>query len=289
MTHIWEPHHGQQLKALREAAGLEVITLARQNNLSVSQVEQLEEGGDSSFYTADIKFNSGRKLLRALGAELDVPDHTPEPMQPLAQPVQPPLPIQHPARVRPQWNVAWHKLDLVVLMLLLLALLHYSFEPLSLDRLFSQSRATVHGRAPGQVDTAQSAQSASDTTLSVAPTAVPAVPDVLHHSAALVVTGSANTACPANGKEVVVSAPQASKPGNYVYVVAQAAAVVCVSDAHQKSNLLQLKPGTSQSVYGQAPFRISSADLRAVRLFYQGHAVVVPDEHFVNLVLNEKK
>lgn len=289
MTNTWQPHHGQQLKALREAAGLEITTLARQNNLSVSQIQQLEEGGDSSFYTADIKFNSGRKLLRALGVALDVPDHPPEPMQPLAQPVELPLPSQKPATARIQWNWPWHKLDLVVLVVLLLALIHYSFESLSLDRLFSLSRANVHGRESDQAGLAQSAQPASDTTLSVAPTTVAAVPDVTRHSAATVVTGGANSACPADGKEVAISAPQASKPGNYVHVVAQTSAVVCVSDAHQKSNLLQLKPGASQSVYGQAPFRISSADLRAVRLFYQGHAVVVPDEHFVNLVLNEKK
>ena len=289
MTNTWQPHHGQQLKALREAAGLEITTLARQNNLSVSQIQQLEEGGDSSFYTSDIKFNSGRKLLRALGADLDVPDHTPEHMQPLAQPVQVPLPIQKPATAAIQWNWPWHKLDLPVLVVLLLTLIHYSFEPLSLDSLLWLSRSNVHARAPGQVDPAQSGQSVTDTTIAVAPTSVAAVPDVPHHSATTVVTGGANPACPTNGKEVAISAPQASKPGNYVHVVAQTSAVVCVSDAHQKSNLLQLKPGTSQSVYGQAPFRISSADLRAVRLFYQGHAVLLPDEHFVNLVLNEKK
>lgn len=289
MTHLWESHHGRQLKALREAAGLEITTLARQNNLSVSQVEQLEEGGDSSFYTQDIKFNSGRKLLRALGAELDVAAHSAEPMGTSVQPVEESLLIQKTEGASFPRHRSWQKLDLAVLMVLLLALIHYSVEPLSLDRLLAPSRSTVHGRAAVQLDSTQSAPSASDKTEPTTPAPVPAVLDVPGHSTMPGVTGGVAPDCPAQGKEVTTSPAQASKPGNYVHVVAQTFAVVCVSDAQQKSKLLQLKPGASQSVYGQAPFRISSADLGAVRLFYQGHAVVVPDEHFVNLVLNEKK
>ena len=265
MTHTWAPHHGQQLKALREAAGLEIITLAREHTLSVSQIQQLEEGGDSSFYSAEIKFNSGRKLLRALGGELEVMIDNVESASPVPEPLQTPIPtptqFNRLTRDVPPLNV----MKWMVGLLLLSAVVHTFF--------------VLHNAPQPQPFVERASAQPAPTSASA-----PVLPVVASASVA-----SGEAACPAQGKELAVTAPQPSKPGNYVHVVAHASAVVCISDAQQKSNLLMLKPGTSQSVYGHAPFRISSADLRAVRLFYQGHAVVVPDEDFVNLVLNEKK
>ena len=272
MTQSWEPHQGRQLKNLREAAGLEIITLARQCNLSVSQIQQLEDGGDSSFYTPEIKFNSGKKLLRFLGSAQDSPPPPPELTRPFFEAVQMSLPSQNPATDRITWD--WHKLDLFVLILLLLALIHFSFDPLSFERTSPRTQ-----RAASAVDPALPAK-----TSLAAPVPVQPLTSVLP-----AVVTSAGPSCPVDGKEVAITPNQASKPGNYVHVEAQASAVVCVRDASQKSTVLMLKPGASQSVYGQAPFHISSADLRVVRLFYQGHPVTLPNEHFVHLVLTEKR
>jgi len=54
------------LKTLREAAGLDVAQLAAMANLSAGQVRQLEEGGDSHFYSPQIKAQSMRRVLRLL-------------------------------------------------------------------------------------------------------------------------------------------------------------------------------------------------------------------------------
>ena len=67
---IWSPEHGQQLKQLREAAGLSVAELATQHALSKGHVAQLEDGGNSAFYTAEIKFTVGRKLMRGFGHDI---------------------------------------------------------------------------------------------------------------------------------------------------------------------------------------------------------------------------
>ena len=67
---VWLTADGALLKTLREEAGLEVITLARLHSLSSSQVKQLEEGGDSSFYSPSIKLATGRKLLMHFGADV---------------------------------------------------------------------------------------------------------------------------------------------------------------------------------------------------------------------------
>jgi transcriptional regulator with XRE-family HTH domain len=65
----WLPEHGEQLKSLRTAAGIDISTLASNHALSKMQIKQLEEGGESAFYTPEIKFTIGRKLIRSFGVE----------------------------------------------------------------------------------------------------------------------------------------------------------------------------------------------------------------------------
>ncbi len=66
----WLPEHADQLKRLRLAAGVEITTLAKKHSISSSQVRQLEESGDSTFYSPEIKYTVGRKLIRSLGEEI---------------------------------------------------------------------------------------------------------------------------------------------------------------------------------------------------------------------------
>ncbi len=82
----WSTEHSKLLQDLRQKAGLDMATLARRHMVSTTQVKQLEEGGDSAFYSDGIKFLTGKKLLLALGHALMVPvDEAP---QPLAPPVE---------------------------------------------------------------------------------------------------------------------------------------------------------------------------------------------------------
>jgi len=67
---IWSQEHGALLKKLRENARVDVSSLAHRNTVSKSQVIQLEDGGDSSFYNPDIKYSTGKKLLKFLGHDL---------------------------------------------------------------------------------------------------------------------------------------------------------------------------------------------------------------------------
>lgn len=62
----WTHKHGVLLESLRTLAGMDRSALARRTMLSVLQVEQLEQGGDSGFYNAEIKFATGKKLLQFL-------------------------------------------------------------------------------------------------------------------------------------------------------------------------------------------------------------------------------
>ena len=60
----WLPEHAEQLKRLRLAAGVEITTLAKKHSLSSSQVHQLEESGDSAFYSPEIKRSGSAYLNR---------------------------------------------------------------------------------------------------------------------------------------------------------------------------------------------------------------------------------
>jgi len=56
---VWLPVDGAMLKKLREDSGIEQSTLAKIYAVSNSHVKQLEEGGESSFYTPAIKQQQG--------------------------------------------------------------------------------------------------------------------------------------------------------------------------------------------------------------------------------------
>jgi transcriptional regulator with XRE-family HTH domain len=60
---------GSKIKDAREKAGLTQEELAKQACLSMRQLEQIESGGDSYFYSAAIKLASAKKVARILGIE----------------------------------------------------------------------------------------------------------------------------------------------------------------------------------------------------------------------------
>ena len=71
---IWTPEHGQQLKQLREAAGLSVAELATQHALSKGHVVQLEDGGQQRF------LHGGNQIHRGPQADARLwPRHCPTP------------------------------------------------------------------------------------------------------------------------------------------------------------------------------------------------------------------
>jgi transcriptional regulator with XRE-family HTH domain len=69
---VWLPEDAALLKELREAAQIDISVLAGVYLLSKTQINQLEEGGDSSFYSSAIKLATGRKLLMHFGVD-DLP------------------------------------------------------------------------------------------------------------------------------------------------------------------------------------------------------------------------
>ena len=62
---------GDKLKDAREKAGLSVEALAMKASLSFKQLEEIEIGGNSFFYTAEIKLIVAKKIGKMLGLNED--------------------------------------------------------------------------------------------------------------------------------------------------------------------------------------------------------------------------
>lgn len=63
---LWTDEEALLLKQLREALGLDTMALAVQNAMSNDQIQQLENGGHTSFYSQAIKAQTGRRLIQKL-------------------------------------------------------------------------------------------------------------------------------------------------------------------------------------------------------------------------------
>lgn len=98
MQRIWLQSDGEKLRTLRESTGLNPVELARSVTLTPAHIRQLEEGGDSMFYSPAIKLNVGRRLLKKLGSDLDdIAIAAPEPEVQVCAPsaaVPPPIRIE---------------------------------------------------------------------------------------------------------------------------------------------------------------------------------------------------
>ncbi len=77
MNETWEPwseEEAAELQKLRLQAHMDSARFAIENTISHAQLLQLENGGDSLFYSPAIKAHVGRKLIKKLQAQSDVSD-----------------------------------------------------------------------------------------------------------------------------------------------------------------------------------------------------------------------
>jgi hypothetical protein len=82
-----------------------------------------------------------------------------------------------------------------------------------------------------------------------------------------------------------VSATRATKDGNYVYLVATKELVACIKDANNIQTTVLLKPSQAHNFTGNAPFKINSAELNSLNIFYQGSKIQLPKQDITEIVL----
>ena len=143
---VWLPVDGALLKKLREDAGVEVTTLARLHSLSSSQIKQLENGGDSSFYTPSIKLATGRKLLMHFGADIQPLEKVPDPDR--AQELETPAKAVHVTQatdVQLEKKNSLLSLQIVGAVVVLISLIYWDF---FYSAAVSEKEPVVEGKQP---------------------------------------------------------------------------------------------------------------------------------------------
>ena len=278
------------LRALREAADMDLMILARKACLSVGQVRELESGKTGRyFYSETIKRQAYKRVLHVLGVTPpheapEVPAHCIAPGDERLDALDQIAAMSHrPAINRPLFSafhvavnrLQQHKQTVGASLLLLLAVGGLALYGVPHA---TPSKPSEEARVATQQPTAPPTP-----TQTVASAPVPVPPEAKTPPTTLPVAtapppATAETTCAFSTEAMPQLSPlQAHKEGRYVYLVSAAHTQVCVVDAHKRATLLQMKAGESQSVYGAAPWQISSANLPLIKIYFQGGLVALPE------------
>ena len=272
---VWLPVNGALLKKLREDAGVEITTLARLHSLSTSQIKQLENGGDSSFYTPSIKLATGRKLLMHLGADV----------QPLEE-----FEINQTETSEPEISAAIDRKNIITqqnrnsLQFQIIGVLVVIIGiALSNGYLFSAEPGTKPINLTKQSEITKPIAENSEETKNID------VNSELTTKPAIKNTNLNVSECEWSNEAKSIAGYQPTKTGDYVHVVANTDGAICVRDATSKLQVLNLKNTQSQTVRGSPPFEIFSNNLHQFQLFYQGNLLRLPSNDVKNITLEEQK
>lgn len=293
----WRSEDGQLLRSLREEAGIDELVFARSNTVSLAQLKELEQGGNSSFfYNPAIKRNTGVKLLKKLGHDLPLPEPILMTDAPPAQASSPAAPTEHEARrvhvvAHAHTNAANHARRGVLqktvygslCLLILIALL--TFKPWATN---DRHPTWPSSAAPANAESQWLKTSTPPMPAELMATATPKAD--LSNAEANDSASAVSTECDWQHRDSskTHTPNQPLKPGNYVYLEAQADTQLCVIDSQNQKTLLQLKAGMAKSVYGSAPFLVHSQDWQNFKLFFQGRRVQEALSDVQHLLLNSQ-
>ena len=278
----------------REKLGLSVQDLAGQACLSARQIEQIENGEMSSFYGAQIKVTAARKVAKLLGlSEQDafnlgvVVDPKKEitliseesnelVVAEINQSQEPELEKKQnikAAGVNPAFafsnsegsNSQQAGKQRVFIWLSLIAAVVFSV--INLRPLFfadkPQEIVVKEEVLEQPLAETKPPEAAPATPMAVAPMSIPTVSDV-----------AAADVCPV--ADVTVSSYKPAFPkksADLVYIQAKTKQVVCVVDASGKTQQKTIDPNAGVSFYGAPPFKVLSAGLAQVDVYFQGAKV----------------
>jgi len=287
----------------RESLGLSTKELSSMACLSVRQIEQIENGEMSSFYGPQIKVTAAKKVAALLklkeedafdfGEKTPPAKITPEIVaEPVVEKVFAPEKKSKPQQVEETPQVVIKSLEpsrllesskavrqgnpqkrLFVLLGITAAL---AFAVVNLRPLFfpepPKEEIVVVERVqetPPVTPAVEEAKPSLPTTAQVpAPAASPVAP------AAVVPAVVVSTECPAVDVSAVTYKPDSpKKAGDMVYVQSKMAQTICVVDASGKNQSKTLESGVGASIYGKPPFKVLTAGLNQVDLYFQGAKV----------------
>ena len=280
----WPPENEALLKSLRLNAGMDISTLARKTIVSAAQVRQLEEGGDSAFYSAEIKYSIGKKVLKHLGhelvfdfsnditvAEFNRNDQSQEEMR---------LPLNGHVQVKfePSMKIKFFGMGRFVLtvfvagvIFILLWLVTSWPDTITPEKLVTNS---ITDTPTKPIEAAQ---------LQVADEVVQ---KVNAENTQRDVASSAPDPCAWQASELEITPDAPRKKAEYVYLVSLQAVSLCMKIGDQQISMLTLSPGEGRSIYGKAPFKIYSTDLASLKIYFQGQQIKLPSNDIQQVKLS---
>jgi transcriptional regulator with XRE-family HTH domain len=292
------------LKNLREAAGLDIAQLAALANLSLGQVRQLEEGGDSHFYSPQIKSQSMRRVLRLLQNQTSTaevatqssPEYVPKSVNVIDDIIR--LSEKNlkntidTSLVRRSGNPYKALLTVGAGLLVVFGLLQWQNNESESQKTFSEWVEPFSAK-PVEVSS-EAVEKATPVLVQVEsppPSAVlsptPVVSQV--QPVAVAVKDKAQSDCKLFQDEPTPAAPVSiNKAGNYIYVLASKDVQVCVDDGKRVRSMVNLKAGEGRTIHGSSPWVIGAADLASLQVYFQGAKVFFPPNVRQRIVLKEQ-
>ncbi len=265
-----DPTIGADLRRLRTEAGLDLAVLARRVSLSPAQLAELEGGQGGLFYSDAIRQQALRKVLRHLGGDLACLASPAAPVDTTAPVALPPPPAQPAPRPVSRLRVAGLALSVLCFAAAFL-LGRQGAAPAPADapaHMKAVAPATEAPGAPTSPATPQAPQTGQNEVNAPGPLAAatqdaaPQAPD-----------------CPNDlDGAPALTPPQASKPGDMVFVVSPVRAWLCLVDGSGRLHQRLFEAGQSQNFVGSPPWRLHSDQLRQVQLYFQGWKVRLPGQ-----------
>lgn len=269
---------GRALQQAREGRGLSTSDMARRLTLSHKQIEQIESGGGSAFYSARHKVLAMRKYAQAVGVTLAFENAPDDPAS-----VQPPAIAGTLAMARDESGSAAASAAAlsgaftrtampIPLPLPRAALTSFALGMLLLAAVvlaFSSARAWFNRFAVPPTPSA---------TAAIAPAGADSGPHIAR-------TSVSPAQAPATCADGHAKSPAhqwtpayVRKPGNRLYVGGPPGTEVCVADSAGTVSRLVVTAGPYLSVDGQPPYVVSSPALESLQMYLQGMKVRVPPQ-----------
>jgi hypothetical protein len=290
LTPHWTDFDGAQLKAAREKAGVDSFAFARKVNLSAAQLLELEEGGNSYFYTPSIKFSTGKKLLSSYGGKTEYDRLSEEALiQSRIESVEVEAILEASSQaLQPEQNVTHSttKKSLLLLSTIVTICIAYAF--VTYPSKSNKSPEAVQPAIASQVSNAEKSAVTDSPAISAKTDLVSAVANTAPTATTPLKNEPIPSECVWSENPHNVSASKATKDGNYVYLIATKELVACIKDGQNIQTTINLKPNQPHNITGNAPFKINSAELNSLNIFYQGSKIQLPKQGITEIILVAK-
>jgi hypothetical protein len=287
LTPHWTDFDGAQLKAAREKAGVDSFAFARKVNLSTAQLLELEEGGNSYFYTPSIKFSTGKKILSSFGGKTEYDRLSEEALiQSRIESIEVEAILEASSQaIQPEQNVTHSiaKKPLFIFTAIVAICLAYAF--VTYPSKTNKSQETGQPHISAQVSNAEKSAVTDSPAISTKADIVSAASNPAPTDTTPLKKEPIPSECVWSENPHNVSATRATKDGNYVYLIATKELVACIKDANNIQTTVLLKPSQAHNFTGNAPLKIHSTALNSLNIFYQGSKIQLPKQDITEIVL----